>query len=60
MNIELLKKYSSHCKLLTTNDKVKAENLIAKGKYVETLQYMLENNCKLEQEIVSMEKIITL
>jgi hypothetical protein len=54
MNIELLKKYSSHCKLLTTNDKVKAENLIAKGKYVETLQYMLENNCKLEQEIVSL------
>ncbi len=59
MNIELLKKYSSHCKLLTTNDKVKAENLIAKGKYVETLQYMLENNCKLEQEIVSMEKIVS-
>jgi hypothetical protein len=32
---------------------VKAENLITKGKYSETLQYMIENNCKLEQEIIS-------
>ncbi len=53
MNVDMLKKYAPHCKGLSGQDKVKAENLVAKGKYSDTLQYMLENNCKLEQEIIS-------
>jgi hypothetical protein len=53
MSVEMLKKYAQHCKPLSSQDKVKAENLIAKGKYSETLRYMIENNCKLEQEIIS-------
>jgi hypothetical protein len=53
MNVDMLKKYARHCKVLNNQDKVKAENLITKGKYSETLQYMIENNCKLEQEIIS-------
>lgn len=54
MNALELMKYAQHCKKLTDKDRVKAENLIIKGKYVETLQYMLNNNCKLEQEIISI------
>lgn len=54
MNVSELRKYAKYCKDLSDKDKVKAENLILRGRYVETLQYMLDNNCKLEQEIVSI------
>lgn len=54
MNVSELRKYAQYCKELSDKDKVKAENLISRGKYVETLQYMLDNNCKLEQEIISI------
>lgn len=53
MNVNELKKYAQYCKALSEKDRVKAENLILKGRYVETLQYMLDNNCKLEQEMIS-------
>lgn len=52
MNVNELRNYAQHCKELS--DKDKAGNLISRGRYVETLQYMLDNNCKLEQEIISM------
>ncbi len=54
MSVNELKKYVQHCKELSDKDKVKADNLISRGRYVETLQYMLDNNCKLEQEIISI------
>lgn len=54
MDVLELKKYAKYCKELSGKDRVKAENLITKGKYVETLRYMLSNNCKLEQEIISI------
>lgn len=57
MNAEYLKKYKQYRKELAENDKVKAKNLIESGKYKEVLEYMLENNCKLEQEIISLEEI---
>ncbi len=57
MNAEYLKKYKQYTKELAENDKVKAKNLIESGKYKEVLEYMLENNCKLEQEIISLEEI---
>lgn len=56
MNVLELAKYAQYCKELTDKDRVKADNLIVKGKYVETLQYMLNNNCKLEQEIISISR----
>ena len=54
MNVFELAKYAQYCKELTDKDRVKADNLIVDGKYVEVLQYMLNNNCKLEQEIISI------
>lgn len=53
MDAGMLEKYAGHCRMLTERDKVKAENLIRRQKYAETLQYMLDHNCKLEQEIIS-------
>ena len=46
-------KYSDFSKPLEQNDITKAKSLIARGKYVEVLGYMLQNNMKLEQEIIS-------
>ena len=54
MNVSEMKKYAQYYKELSDKDKVKAENLISRGLYVEVLQYMLDNNCKLEQEIISI------
>ena len=54
MNVSEMKKYAQYYKELSDKDKVKAENLISRGLYVEVLQYMLDNNCKLEQEIRSI------
>ena len=61
MNVETLKKYSSQTKTLTQADRRRIESLLKKlddkykGRkvnedYGEVLQYMLDNNCKLEQE----------
>ena len=55
MGMEQLEKYRKYCKPLNENDLVKANNLIRKSCYVNILQYMLENNCKLEQEIVGFQ-----
>lgn len=56
MNVFELTKYAQYCKKLTDKDRVKADNLIVQEKYVEVLQYMLNNNCKLEQEIISISQ----
>lgn len=53
MGVEQLKKYERYCKPLVENDRIKADGLIKSGKYVETVQYMMDNNVKLEQEIIS-------
>ena len=54
MGNEELEMYKKYCKPLNENDMVKANNLVQKGCYVNVLQYMLQHNCKLEQEIVSL------
>lgn len=54
MGIDELVSFSKACRPLEKNDIVKAKNLIEVNKYADVLQYMLENNCKLEQEIVSL------
>ena len=56
MGIEELKKYSDFSKTLEENDITKANSLIEEGKFVEIMNYMLENNIKLEQEIISWKE----
>jgi hypothetical protein len=53
MDAETLHLFQQYGKPLEKNDRIKVENLLGQGKYREVLQYMLENDCKLEQEIVS-------
>lgn len=54
MSVQDLEKYRKYCKPLNNpSDKTKAETLIGRGLYTETLKYMLDNNIKLEQEVIS-------
>lgn len=56
MGIEELEKYSTFSRTLEDNDIIKAKSLIEKGKFVEIMNYMLEKNTKLEQEIISCKE----
>ncbi|MCM1136382.1 MAG: DUF2220 domain-containing protein [Clostridium sp.] len=53
MGIADLKRYKDFGKGLEKNDRKKAESLMEQGLYKEELAYMLQNNIKLEQEIIS-------
>lgn len=53
MGIAELQKYSDFSKPLEQNDITKVKSLITNEKYAEVLRYMLQNNLKLEQEIIS-------
>ncbi len=54
MGIEEMQLCSESCKALEKQDIVKAHTLLTKGKYTEIMEYMLEHNQKLEQEIISI------
>lgn len=54
MDVEQLRKYQKYCKNLEKNDIVKAQTLVELGFCREVMEFMLENDCKLEQEIISM------
>lgn len=56
MGIRELEKYASFVKPLEENDIIKAKSLISKGRYAELLDYILQHNCKLEQEIISWKE----
>ena len=56
MGVEDLIRYSRFTKPLEANDLKKANTLIRAGKYVDVLEYMLEHNVKLEQEIISWQE----
>ena len=56
MGVEDLIRYSRFTKPLEANDLKKANTLIHAGKYVDVLEYMLEHNVKLEQEIISWQE----
>ncbi len=51
MDLETIKKYMSFTKKLTENDKSRLRNLLG-GEFDEVINYMLENDCKLEQEAI--------
>ncbi|MDD3655102.1 MAG: DUF2220 family protein [Desulfotomaculaceae bacterium] len=51
MDLETLKKYRDYARDLTENDRARLRKL--KGsEFAEVIGYMLEHNCKLEQEAV--------
>jgi len=54
MGMDILEKYKGYSKSLEVNDIKKAERLLTHNKYTDVLKYMLEQDCKLEQEIVSL------
>lgn len=53
-----LTKYADYTVPLTGNDRVRLQKLLAvKGDvYGDTIRYMLENDCKLEQEVIAFEE----
>ena len=57
MGIEELEKYSSFSKPLGENELKKAKTLIEKGRFAKIMNYMLEKNQKLEQEIISWKEM---
>lgn len=59
MDIKQLVSYKQYCKPLEKNDIVKAESLLRMTFYDEVMKFMLDNNCKLEQEIISWLKYRT-
>ncbi|MCR5743300.1 MAG: DUF2220 domain-containing protein [Lachnospiraceae bacterium] len=56
MSVHELKRYETYCKPLEDNDVKKAKTLLDRGLYVEEVQYMLANNVKLEQEVISWKQ----
>ncbi|MDE7209970.1 MAG: DUF2220 domain-containing protein [Lachnospiraceae bacterium] len=48
-----LEKYQKYGRPMEKNDRKKAETLLEKGMYPEEMAFMLEQDCKIEQEIVS-------
>jgi hypothetical protein len=56
MGIHDLEKYRAYTKPLEKNDITKAHHLIERGLYTDIMKYMLDNNVKLEQEIISMQR----
>lgn len=53
MDVQQLISYRQYCKPLEKNDMVKANSLLKVHFYDEVMEFMLANNCKLEQEIIS-------
>lgn len=49
MDIDTLIKYKKYCKKLTDNDRKRLNNLLD-SEFHDVVEYMLENDCKLEQE----------
>lgn len=57
MDIETLQKYQNYTKKLTQNDQKRLISLKEKLN-LPVIDYMLEHNCKLEQEIVEIDNLI--
>lgn len=56
MGVEDLVRYKDFGKRLEENDRKKIETLMAKGLYRKELSFMLQENIKLEQEIISWKE----
>ncbi len=53
MDVETLEKYKAYTKKLTENDRTRLNNLLG-GEFDAVIKYMLEHDCKLEQEAVEV------
>ena len=53
MDTETMVKYLEFSKKLTQNDRVNLERLLIHDEYKNVIEFMLKNNCKLEQEAVN-------
>ncbi|MFA7139221.1 MAG: Wadjet anti-phage system protein JetD domain-containing protein, partial [Bacteroidales bacterium] len=53
MDIETIKSYKGYTKKLTENDRIRLNRLLD-SKYSNVIEFMLENNCKLEQESTNL------
>lgn len=53
MGLDELRSYQRYSRPMEENDRKKAEKLLEKGMYPEEMRFMMEENCKIEQEIVS-------
>ena len=51
MDLGTIKKYKASAKKLTENDRIRLKKLLG-GEFDEVINYMLENDCKLEQEAI--------
>ena len=56
MDVNEFEKFRDYAKPLDEHDVVKAKSLLDMGKYIEALNYMVKNQCKLEQEIISWKE----
>lgn len=56
MGVSEFSKYTAYIKELEKQDIVKAHSLLRETKYQDELTYMLDKNCKLEQEIISWKE----
>lgn len=57
MGVQELQRFQTYAKPLEAPDRAKAEAMIKQGNsYAGILRYMLEHNCKLEQEIISWQE----
>lgn len=56
MNISVLKDNIQYTKKLTDNDKRRLSNLL-NSEYSDVINFMLENNCKLEQEALDLQEV---
>ena len=57
MGVQELQRFQTYAKPLEASDRAKAEAMIKQGSsYAGILRYMLEHNCKLEQEIISWQE----
>ncbi len=53
MDVQTLKEHIKYSKSLTENDRVRLSNLLD-SQYKDVITYMLENNCKIEQETIDI------
>ena len=51
MDLGTIKKYKNFTKKLTESDRTRLQNLLG-GEFDDVINYMLENDCKLEQEAI--------
>lgn len=57
MGITELTDFKKYCRPLEENDKTKAKSMLKKQLFSEIVRFMLDNNCKLEQEIISWKNM---